>query len=735
MKIKRVLRNGIKTLSILLAIVGLGVIFADGPVGFASQPTTVAQTARTNQITDEQYRNASASQLAAMVRQGEVTPQELIHHAFSVLAQDNPSLNAVIYAREPQALDEAAQLKDTGQPFYGVPLLVKGLMQLIAGGPNTNGLLPAKGTTTSATMPITKAFQNAGFVVIGVTNFPEMGLINVTTSKLYGPASNPWNKADNPGGSSGGAAASVTDGMVPLAGGNDAGGSIRIPASWTGLIGLKPTQGVITGDSATPGAVNFAETKTMADTQALFNSLLNERSTSQVPAAPNQLKGMTIAYSTTSPVGTPVSEDAVQAVDQAVAFLKDQGFNMVKVTPPVDGVKLMQAYYLRATSSGSTANFIINQKTKQNMTFDQVSPMTWALYQASKKLPKDAIQTYNNELNLINQQMTAFHEKYPLYLTPTTATTAPGNDDPAFLPEYVEQLKTIGDLDSSQQMQLIYDAWLHGLSKTPFTQLANLSGEPAISLPTYVSSQGMPLGIQLEAAKNQDRLLLKMGDLFETHGLFKELSHSSSQPSPASPTLPAQTNSSQSSVTSSSVISSSSASSSMTDNHSSSEEPTAKPQKVNPQSFVIYAIKSVYLHKSADFSRHNQIVFYGKQKRVNRPMFIVTNYVRDHNGRLRYEVKDVNSGRKSYGKRGYLTASDHYVQPLYYQGGVSKVRVINRKGINEYRQIKLGGKVKHDKVGKILRVKKIVSYKLTTRFVLTNGHFVSANKRLVLKAK
>ncbi|MDN6453040.1 MAG: cell wall anchor protein, partial [Lactiplantibacillus plantarum] len=490
----------------------------------------------TDKITDEQYRNASASQLAEMVRSGQVTPQELVHHAFSVLAQDNPSLNAVIYTREQQALDEASQLKDTGQPFYGVPLLVKGLMQLISGGPNTNGLLPLKGNTTSATLPITKAFQNAGFIVIGVTNFPEMGLINVTTSKLYGPASNPWNKDYNPGGSSGGAAASTADGMVPLAGGNDAGGSIRIPASWTGLIGLKPTQGIINGDSATPGAVNFAETKTMKDTNSLFNSLLDSGKADQVPEAPSNLKGMTIAYSTKSPVGTPVSSDAIQAVNNAVSFLKSQGFNMVKVDPPVDGVKLMQAYYLRATSSGSTASFIIKQKTKQDMTFDQVSPMTWALYHASKKLPQNSASIYNNELNLINQQMTAFHERYPLYLTPTTATTAPRNDDPAFLPEYVEQLKNSGNLDSSQQMQLIYDAWLHGLSKTPFTQLANLSGDPAISLPTYVSSEGMPLGIQFEAGKNQDRLLLKMGDLFENNGLFKELKHQSQIPTPSVPT-------------------------------------------------------------------------------------------------------------------------------------------------------------------------------------------------------
>ncbi|WP_054645791.1 amidase family protein [Secundilactobacillus oryzae] len=126
--------------------------------------------------------------------------------------------------------------------------------------------------------------------------------------------------------------------------------------------------------------------------------------------------------------------------------------------------------------------------------------------------------------------MINFHKQYPLYLTPTTATAAPRNDDPAFLSEDVNKLKTIENLDSDQQMQLIYESWLHGLSKSPFTQLANLSGEPAISLPTYVSSDGLPLGIQFQAAQNNDRLLLKIGDLFEKNGLFKILTHTTKNP-------------------------------------------------------------------------------------------------------------------------------------------------------------------------------------------------------------
>ena len=240
-------------------------------------------------------------------------------------------------------------------------------------------------------------------------------------------------------------------------------------------------------------------------------------------AVPKNIKKIPIAYSTKSPVGTPVSKDAVNAVKQAVSFLKSKGFKVVKANSPVDGVKLMHIYYLESTGTGTSANTLIKNATGRNMTFDDVSPMTWALYQADQKQPANADTTVQNELDLVNRQMTAFHKKYPLYLTPTTAVTAPKNTDPAYLPQNVDKLREIGSLDHDQQIQTIYDAWLHGLTKTPFTQLANLSGEPAISLPTYVSKQKMPLGIQFEAAKGNDKLLLKVGAYFQDHRQFKML--------------------------------------------------------------------------------------------------------------------------------------------------------------------------------------------------------------------
>ena len=479
----------------------------------------------------------SATEMAAMIKTGQVNAQELVEQAFQQIKTENPALNDVIYTDPTGA---AAQVKavDPNAPFAGVPILIKGLGQAMKGYPGINGLTFEADNKYTYTKNFVQQLQKMGFIILGETNFPELGLINVTQSDLNGNAGNPWDATRNPGGSSGGSAAAVAAGWVSLATGNDAGGSLRIPASWSGVIGLKPTQGLILGDSTTPSVVNFAETRSIADTQALLTGLMNPAHQDMLQPVPQDLTQLKIAYSTTSPVGTPVSPDAKAAVLQAVAFLRQQGFQVEEHAAPVDGVQLMQAYFLGALSNGSTANYLANHFLHRNLTADDVtnhviSPMTYALYEASKKAPQTVGAAFKGELALVKQAMTAFHQEYPLYLTPTTAVVAPLNSDPAFLPADVEKLKASGDLPFDQQMQLIYDAWLHGLTKTPFTQLANLAGEPALSLPTYLSAANLPLGIQLQGAKGSDQTLLAVGKLFEDHHfklLDQQVSSDAEQP-------------------------------------------------------------------------------------------------------------------------------------------------------------------------------------------------------------
>lgn len=472
----------------------------------------------------------SALQLAQLIKNGTITPQELLTYTYGRIKQLNPQLNSVIYTNPAYAEEQLKALQQHNpqtMPFYGVPLLIKGLGQPLKGYPNTNGLSFESQQTYSYTGPFVKRLQQLGFIVIGETNFPELGLINVTTSLLHGTAHNPWDLTRNPGGSSGGSAAAVAADIVPIATGNDAGGSLRIPASWSGVIGLKPTQGLILGDPTTPSVVNFVDARDVADINELLTCLAKPDQIRKLQPVPTNLTRLKIAYTDESPVGTPVSPAARQAVHQAVDFLRAHGFTVVRQDAPVNGIKLMQMYFLRALSDGQVANLLCQRFLHRNLTPNDintvVSPMTVALYLASLKAPHDLESQWTHEIQLIHQQMTTFHQEYPVYLTPTTATVAPKNDDPAFLPHEVALLRQIDKLSFNDQMKLIYNAWLHGLTKTPFTQLANLAGEPAISLPTYVSPAGLPLGIQFEGSQYSDRILLALAQFFADHGQFKWL--------------------------------------------------------------------------------------------------------------------------------------------------------------------------------------------------------------------
>jgi Asp-tRNA(Asn)/Glu-tRNA(Gln) amidotransferase A subunit family amidase len=349
-----------------------------------------------------------------------------------------------------------------------------------------------------------------------------MGWRNITDSALYGPTGSPWNPNYQAGGSSGGAGASVASGMNPIASGSDAGGSIRIPASWNGIVGLKPSRGVIKANSTSNKGqvVHFANTRDMTDTKLLFEALRNEKVSIKDTAFSKDLK---IAYSTESPVGTPVTQDAVDAVNQAVAFLRAQGFDVVEAKPEIDGIKLMENYYTIAAGSAGVAEYLGNQILKRPITIEDVDILTWALYQTGKVTSKEEVNEAWDFSHEAQAVMGNFHQSYPIYLTPTTASTAPLVGDPLITPENLKKMSEIDQMDAPDRKKLIYDQWLDALTYTPYTQLANLTGEPALSLPTFVSSNGLPLGIQLNAATGEDRLLLEFGQLFEDNKQFKLL--------------------------------------------------------------------------------------------------------------------------------------------------------------------------------------------------------------------
>ena len=512
-------------------------------------PTTVINNETTNSasvvnketvnpkvpLTEAEYKQKSALELAQLIREKKVTSTELVDLAYKVIAEENPKLNAVLTTENgkiPKAIvDEAYRTAKEidnrisagklaanpidwkAQPFLGVPALIKGLDQL-KNGDYTNGVYLNKGKIADENGPVAKEFAKLGFVILGQTNYPELGTRNITDSKLFGPAGNPWDPSRNTGGSSGGSAGAVASGMVPIASGSDAGGSIRIPSSWTGLIGLKPTGHV----------VKFPLVKTIEDAKAYFEKTeLSKPKTLVEP--PKDLKKLKIAYTLKTPLkDLELSEVAKKAILETVDFLRKEGFTVEEVKEfPIDGYEGIKTYTVGGIGEESYVAAVKNV-TEQNKR--QLDPTTYGLGTSSYMGPNANTDVSSvKPLSTFIDQMNAFYKKYDLFLVPTNAVTAPSNDkkvDPYIEPDIAEQLYNINKIkDPKERFNLLTKQWLPMTRRSPYTWVFNLSGNPAISLPTYLSDKNLPFGVMFAAKDNSEKVLLEIGQYFQDRHKFK----------------------------------------------------------------------------------------------------------------------------------------------------------------------------------------------------------------------
>ena len=512
-------------------------------------PTTVINNETTNSasvvnketvnpkvpLTEAEYKQKSALELAQLIREKKVTSTELVDLAYKVIAEENPKLNAVLTTENgkiPKAIvDEAYRTAKEidnrisagklaanpvdwkAQPFLGVPALIKGLDQL-KNGDYTNGVYLNKGKIADESGPVAKEFAKLGFVILGQTNYPELGTRNITDSKLFGPAGNPWDPSRNTGGSSGGSAGAVASGMVPIASGSDAGGSIRIPSSWTGLIGLKPTGHV----------VKFPLVKTIEDAKAYFEKTeLSKPKTLVEP--PKDLKKLKIAYTLKTPLkDLELSEVAKKAILETVDFLRKEGFTVEEVKEfPIDGYEGIKTYTVGGIGEESYVAAVKNV-TEQNKR--QLDPTTYGLGTSSYMGPNANTDISSvKPLSTFIDQMNAFYKKYDLFLVPTNAVTAPSNDkkvDPYIEPDIAEQLYNINKIkDPKERFNLLTKQWLPMTRRSPYTWVFNLSGNPAISLPTYLSDKNLPFGVMFAAKDNSEKVLLEIGQYFQDRHQFK----------------------------------------------------------------------------------------------------------------------------------------------------------------------------------------------------------------------
>ena len=486
-------------------------------------------------FTVTEYKQKSALELAQLIREKKVTSTELVDLAYKVIAEENPKLNAVLttengkipHAIVEEAYKTAKEIDDRikagnlatkpidwkEQPFLGVPTLIKGLDEL-KNGDYTKGVYLNKGKIADKNGPVAEEFAKLGFVILGQTNTPELGTRNITDSKLFGPAGNPWDPSRNTGGSSGGSAGAVASGMVPIASGSDAGGSIRIPSSWTGLIGLKPTGHV----------VKFPLVKTIEDAKAYFEKTeLSKPKTLVEP--PKDLKKLKIAYTLKTPLkDLELSEVGKKAILETVDFLRKEGFTVEEVKDfPIDGYEGIKTYTVGAIGEESYVA-AVKGVTEENKR--QLDPATYALG-TSSYMGANANTDISSvkPLSTFIDQMNEFYKKYDLFLVPTNNVTAPSNDkkvDPYVDPAVEEQLYNINKIkDPKERFDLLIKQWLPMTRRSPYTWVFNLSGNPAISLPTYLSDKNLPFGIMFAAKNNSEKILLEIGQYFQDKHQFK----------------------------------------------------------------------------------------------------------------------------------------------------------------------------------------------------------------------
>ena len=477
-----------------------------------------------------------ATTLRQMVLSKEISPLELVEESIQKATLLNPSLNAIIYTQYEEAIEKAKRFSLKNQPFAGVPLFLKDLGQEQKGSICTYGSRLFKDVKSMHTDNFVKRLENLGFIILGRTNTPEFGFKTVSDSLLHGPVRNAVNLDRNAGGSSGGAAAVVASGITPVAAASDGGGSIRIPASHNGLIGLKPSRGrVIAGPGSYRGwngaTVHFALTKTVQDTRNLLFHLQEYQMESPFPLPKlsakelyptEKMRPLRIAVLLQSPVGEEVSKDSVDAVMKVGNFFENHGHSVTLLQKdPVDGIALQKGFYIISAVETALMFQNIERQLQRPVTRDDMELMTWAIYRSGMDISGMEYSKVASSWDIYAEQMEQLHEQYDVLLLPTVAQAAPSLVPYELSADLQSKLMRIDDFTKDQKQQLLWEMFEESVADTPFTQRFNITGQPAISLPVHRTKEGLPIGVQLAAAKGREDLLLQIAEWFEQEQLLQ----------------------------------------------------------------------------------------------------------------------------------------------------------------------------------------------------------------------
>jgi amidase len=445
---------------------------------------------------------------AELVRNGAASPLDLVDEAIARIEKLDPQINAVIHERFDKARSEARGELPDG-PFRGVPLLIKDLFADSAGDPQHDGmqaLKDARWTATADTWLVAR-YRKAGFVIVGRTNTPELGLVPTTEPLAHGPTHNPWDLTRTPGGSSGGSAAAVAAGMVAVAHASDGGGSIRIPASMCGLVGLKPTRGRMSlgpfGDESGL-SVQHAVTRTVRDTAAMLDATCGPGPgdmavapppwrpfLDEVGADPRRLR---IGF-----LAARAEDDCITAVRRTASKLEALGHHVEEAHPAaLDDESAGMQFYSRWCTNARLGLARQGEKLGRELTEEDVEPATWFMASMAASFSAlDLAQALAASSRYTRELASWWAGGWDLLLTPTLGGPPPKLGALTFDP---------ADPIGSQRPVA---------ALVPFTTHFNVSGQPAISLPMHENADGLPVGVQLAAAYGREDLLLRVAAQLE----------------------------------------------------------------------------------------------------------------------------------------------------------------------------------------------------------------------------
>jgi len=460
----------------------------------------------------DDYARQDGLGLAEMIASGAVSAAEVARAALESIAAVDPHLGAVVEIYE-DAIDAArADRLGTG-PFRGVPFLIKDVGRHFAGRRSESASRLGEGFVVESDSHYGALVKASGVTLVGRSNTPEFSMALCAENLLHGRTTTPWKAGHSTSGSSGGAAAAVAAGLVPVAHGSDMGGSIRGPAAWCGTIGLYPSRGRISagpalGEGGWGMTQSFVQSRTIRDTAAMLDCLgkpmPGDPFTVWRPADSWQLNlrlppsRLRIAYSARALMNAPVDPEVAAAVEATARVLEDLGHQVEEAAPTIDMAqmdRLCLDIWYRGFDQALDA---LGAATGRTVGPDTVEQATLKFYHFARERSAEAMLAALAELNTPRRAMGDFFARHDLWLTPTAAQVA-------------QPWGTYGmDLDLEP-----LDFLAHEQRATQFMVPYNITGQPAISLPLAMHGNGLPIGVQLGARHGEEHLLLQIGAALE----------------------------------------------------------------------------------------------------------------------------------------------------------------------------------------------------------------------------